>query len=303
MDEARCTELRRLVTSEELYVIANVKSLNYSCAECNIQLLPCSFLKNVNLRKPYFKTRKGIHHKQDCDVEGESKIRSKGATARLTSSEGFPLPYPNRFKIKKDDLVDPLVATESQGMDTKRPNRKNADRPNSDGRNSNYETTSFRSVVNQYFDFPFDRDRALFFEGVTGNTYNTVFKKIISTRGKQQFLIQGDAQKVYYASLPWKLCKVDNEILNIELSPGRWVERDSKRINERAYYLELNLSSWPKQNKTRFLNEYKKIIELVRGTDRKVAIAFVGVQDTIDDFFRFHSTDRRLIAFKVFNDA
>lgn len=64
MDEARCKELGRVVTSEELYIIENVKLLNYSCYECDVELLPCSFLKDVNLRKPYFKTRKGVHHEQ-----------------------------------------------------------------------------------------------------------------------------------------------------------------------------------------------------------------------------------------------
>ncbi len=303
MDEARCKELGRVVTSEELYVIENVKSLNYSCDECSVELLPCSFIKDVNLRKPYFKTRKGVHHKQDCDAEGDSKIRSKGATARLTSSEGFPLAYPNRFKIIKDDVTELQVATEHLGIGTRRPSRKNSESVGSRGRKSNYETTSFRSVVNQYFYFPFDRDRALFFESVEGNSYNKVFKKIKSTRGKQKFLIQGDVQKVYYASLPWKLCKEDGNILKVELSPGRWIEYDGKRVNERPYYLEVEFSNWPKQSKTKFLNEYKKVTELVRGTNRKAAIAFVGKQDTNDDFFRFHTVDRRLIAFKVFNDA
>lgn len=303
MDEARCKELGRVVTNEELYFIENVKSLNYSCDECDIELLPCSFLKGVNLRKPYFKTRKGIHHKQGCDAEGDLKVRLKGASTRLTSSEGFPLAYPNRFKIKKDDVVESPEATGSQGIEKRRPNRNTVGRADSNGRKSNYETTSFRSVVNQYFDFPFDRDRVLFFEGVVGNTYSMVFKKITSTRGKQKFLIQGNVQKVYYASLPWKLCEVDNETLKIELSPGRWIELDSKRINERPYYLEINFSNWPKKSKTKFLNEYKKVTELVRGSDRKAAIAFVGEQDTSDDFFRFNSADRRLIAFKVFNDA
>lgn len=303
MDEARCKELGRVVTSEELYILEDVKSLNYSCDECSVELLPCSFLKDVNLRKPYFKTRKGVHHKQDCDVEGDSKIRSKGATARLTSSEEFPLAYPNRFKIQKDDIAETQVATEHLGIGTRRPRRTNSERIDSSGRKSNYVTTSFRLVVNQYFDFPFDRDRALFFESVAGNSYNKIFKKITSTRGKQKFLMQGDDQKVYYASLPWKLCKEDGDILKIELSPGRWVERDGKRINEAPYYLEINFLNWPKQSKKKFLNEYKKVTELVRGTNRKVAIAFVGEQDTSDDFFRFHTVDRHLIAFKVFNDA
>lgn len=305
MDEARCNELGRVVTSEELYIIEDVKSQNFSCDLCSVELLPCSFLKDINLRKPYFKTRKGVNHQKDCDAEGDSKVRSKGASTRLTSSEGFPLAYPNRFKSRKDDAVKPPIPNVAKDVEIRRASKRNKDKIKDDfnRRKSNYQTTSFRSVVNQYFDFPHDRDRELFFEGLEGSSYNTVFKKITSTRGKQDFLIQGDKKKVYYCAMPWKICQENDQILKIELSSGKWVEQDGKRVNERPYYLEIDFTSWPKQSKTKFLNEYQKIAVLVRGTDRKAVIAFVGEQDTTDDFFRFYVVDRSLIAFKVFNDA
>ncbi|WP_217522019.1 hypothetical protein [Vibrio metschnikovii] len=303
MDEARCKELSRVVTSEELYIIDKVKSLTYSCDECGIELLPCSFQKNVNLRKPYFKTRKGVHHKQGCDAEGEAKIRSKGASTRLTSSEGFPLAYPNRFKLRKDDVVEPTGVITPLAPDSRHPNKRKKDQSDGSGRKSNYETTSFKSIVNQYFDFPYDRDRALSFEGVDGTTYTEIFSQIRSTRGNQKFVIQGDKQKIYYASLPWKLSIEDNGKIQINLSPGKWVEREGKKVNERPYYVEVDFSNWPQRSKSKFLSDYNKIIELVRGTNRKAAIAFVGEQDTKDDYFRFYSIDRRLITFKVFNDA
>lgn len=303
MDEARCKELERLVTSEELYIIENVKSLYFFCDECGIELRPCSFLKGVNLRKPYFKTRKEASHKIGCYAEGDYKIRLKGILSRLTSSEGFPLAYPNRFKLRKEDTIEQPNLTVPSKVSSRRCNQKNRREREFTGQKSNFETTSFKSIVNQYFDFPFDRDRQLFFEGVDGTSYDQVFKKIKSTQGKQQFLIQGDINKVYYAPLSWKLCHENNGIIKIELSPGRWVEKDGKRKNEEPYYLEINFSSWPKQSKTKFLNEYKSVTELVRGTDKKAVIAFVGIQDTKKDSFKFHVIDRHLIAFKVFNDA
>ncbi|HGF7496813.1 TPA: hypothetical protein AB5A57_003438, partial [Vibrio cholerae] len=303
MDEARCKELSRVVTSEELYIIENVRSLSYECDECGVELLPCSFLKDINLRKPYFKTRQGINHKEGCDAEGEAKIRSKGLSTRLSTLEGFPLAYPNRFKLRKEDVVEPNGVITPSDNNTRYPNKRNKEEKSSSGRKSNYETTSFKSIVNQYFDFPFDRDRPLYFEGVDGTTYSDIFRKIRSTKGKQQFLIQGDEEKVYYASLPWTLSNEDNEKISINLSPGKWIEQEGKKVNDRPYYLDIDFSEWPKGSKSKFLNEYKKIIELVRGTNIKAAIAFVGKQDTKDDYFRFYSSDRRLIAFKVFNDA
>jgi hypothetical protein len=303
MDEARCKELNKVITSEELYIIDNVKSLAYSCDDCGIELLPCSFLKNINLRKPYFKARKGIYHIQGCDAEGAAKIRSKGTSTRLTSSEGFPLAYPNRFKLRKDDVVEPTVPIFPLTSEARSLNQRTQSQFDNVGRKSNYETTSFKSIINQYFDFPHDRDRVFYFEGIEGKTYMEIFSRIRSTQGKQQFLIQGVGKKVYYASLPWTLSVEDKGKISINLSPGRWIELEGKKVNERPYYLEIDFSDWPKGSKTKFLNDYKRIIELVRGTNIKAAIAFVGEQDTTDDYFRFYSFNRRLIAFKIFNDA
>ncbi len=50
MDEARCKDLNRVVTGEELYVIDNIESLSFSCDACGIPLNPCSYKKEVNLQ-------------------------------------------------------------------------------------------------------------------------------------------------------------------------------------------------------------------------------------------------------------
>ena len=63
------------------------------------------------------------------------------------------------------------------------------------------------------------------------------------------------------------------------------------------------MSDWPNQSKTKFVNRYKDAINLVRGTKNKALVAFVGIQDTKSDFFRFYATNRLLITFKLFHDA
>lgn len=201
MDEARCLNPISIVTSEELYLIESPSLLHFVCDECEVELIPCSYVKDVNLRKPYFRTKSPENHKQGCSAEGDSKIRSKGASSRLTNAEGFPLAYPNKFKLRKDDLTDDsnIEAKETKAIKTSSKSTGNS--PPKDRKKISYETTSFRSIVNQYFDFPFDRDRPLSFEGVKGSTYSDVFSRINSTIGKQQYRIQGTDRKIYYGVL------------------------------------------------------------------------------------------------------
>jgi len=297
MDEARVITTGDVITGEELYLMDDVDSTSFCCDECEIILIPCSYIKDVNLRKPYFKTHKG--HNIGCKAEGISGIKKKGFNSRLTSKEGFPLAYPNKFKLRKDDVVipEPVTPESPSGVRTFNKNKRQDDEGR--GRKSNYETSSFKSIVNQYFDFPKDRDRALFFENIEGATYKDIFYPIRNTIGEQHYRFQGEGQNVYFSTISWKKSSIDNDILRIELSRGKWVNKK----NERAYYLEIDCSEWPRQTKTKFLNRYHKILDTVRGTKIKAAIIFVGEQDRSDDFFRFYANNRLLIAFKLFNDA
>jgi hypothetical protein len=89
MDEARCVESGELVFSEELYIIDDVPSLSFCCDECGIDLIPCSYVKDVNLRKPYFKLNKGEEHIAGCYAEGDAKVKGSGLTSRLSTSKVF----------------------------------------------------------------------------------------------------------------------------------------------------------------------------------------------------------------------
>lgn len=299
MDEARIVKSGEVITAEELYFTENVAEIAFCCDECEITLVPCSYIKDVNLRKPYFKTLPNQNHKTFCEVDSASKVKNKGRNSRLTSKEGFPLAYPNRFKLRKENVVDTPTLPSEPRPNTRRKRDVNQNNYSGQGRKSNYETSSFKSIVNEYFDFPHDRDRAISFEGIEGDKYNNIFKSIQNTIGKQQFNIQGDQAKIYYATLSWKIAEPKNDILKIELTRGKWINNK----NQRPYYVEVNMSDWPNQSKTKFVNRYKDAIHLVRGTENKAVVAFVGIQDTKSDFFRFYATNRLLIAFKLFYDV
>ncbi|BCL70541.1 hypothetical protein TUMSATVNIG1_25030 [Vibrio nigripulchritudo] len=299
MDEARIVESGEVVTAEDLYFIVNVDKTNFCCDECEVPLVPCSYIKDFNLRKPYFKTYPDRNHKSWCETESASKIKKKGQRSRLTSEEGFPLAYPNRFKLRKESASEVSGTLSGRGNKKGRLGSRNANEFPDYSRKTNYETSSFKSIVNEYFDFPHDRDRELFFEGVSADTYSTVFQRIENTIGRQHFRLQGEEMKVYYSTLSWKIAEAVDDVLQIELSRGKWVDKK----NERPYYVEIDMSVWPKQSKTKFINHYKNVVETVRGTSNKALIAFLGMQDVDDDYFRFFAQNRLLIAFKLFHDA
>ncbi|QUM85972.1 hypothetical protein [Moritella sp. 28] len=299
MDEARVVKSGDIVTAEDLYFMDKVSSTDFCCDECDIPLVPCSYIKNVNLRKPYFKIYTSHNHESWCNTEAAAKIKKKGQSTKLTSDEGFPFIYPNRFKLRNENTIEPSLPPSILERKNKRARIRNDNELNETNRKSNYETSSFKSIVNEYFDFPHDRDRTLNFEGVAADTYNTVFKRLENTIGKQKFRIQGEEKKVYYATMSWKITEPENDILHIELSRGKWVDKK----NERPYYVEIDMCEWPKQSKTKFFNRYKEVVEMVRGTNRKALISFVGHQDIADDYFKFHAENRFLIAFNLFHDA
>ncbi|TNZ05357.1 hypothetical protein [Vibrio parahaemolyticus] len=299
MDEARILKSGEVVTAEDLYFMENVEKTDFCCDECEVPLVPCSYIKDFNLRKPYFKTFPDRNHKSWCETESASKIRKKGLRSRLASEEGFPLIYPNRFKLRKESASEASGTSSKPGIRKARLGTRNSNEFPDNNRKSNYETSSFKSIVNEYFDFPHDRDRELFFEGVNADTYATVFQRIENTLGKQRFRLQGEETKVYYSTLSWKLAEVVNNILRIELSRGKWVDKK----NVRPYYVEIDMSDWPKQSKTKFINRYKAVVETVRGTSKRALIAFLGKQDIEDDYFRFFAQHRLLIDFKLFHDV
>ncbi|MGO2324096.1 hypothetical protein [Vibrio casei] len=297
MDEARNVKTGEIVTAEDLYFIKNPRTIDFCCDDCEVKLNPCSFLRGINIKKPYFQTFPGKPH-IECEFASEATKRKKGQTERITTLEGFPLNYPNRFKLKKEGDSEP---TDIVLPKPERKKRLPSDIPDgkSRGLKSTYLTTSFRTIVKEFFDFPHDRDRALIFDGVMGSTYKDVFQRIKNTLGKQLFRVQGKDTKVYYAPISWTRAEPENDVLVIDLNCGRWV--DKKKV--RSYYVKIDMNDWPQQTKTKFLNRYYEYLDLIQGAkNSKCVIAFVGYQGNRDQHFGFIAKDRRLIDFKIFLD-
>ncbi|WP_282168011.1 hypothetical protein [Shewanella japonica] len=302
MDDAHCVELNKRMTNEDLYLLENVKSHTFLCDECGVELIPCSYKKAINLRKPYFKTGKNKEHKPHCFAKAVSTIREQAKKSRITTEEGFPLSYPNCFNLTAAKSVkqSPEVSDE-KGTDTSHSKRA-AKADLGVRQKNNYVTSSFQTVVDQYFNFPYDRDRKLNFEGITGSEYRDVFQKILNPVGKQKFRFQSkdDENKVFYSTLSWEKPAITENTITVKLSAGWWQEVDGKKQNLRPYYIEIDIASWPQTSINHLVERLKHIQQLVKGTDKKAAIVFVGRQDRETDFYRFTCNEPRLISLKVF---
>ncbi|MCL1065597.1 hypothetical protein L2735_02075 [Shewanella olleyana] len=307
MDDARCIELNKIVTNEDLYVLENVKSYQFVCDECGVSLIPCSYKKSVNLRKPYFKTGKNAEHKAGCYAKATAKIREQAKTSRISTEEGFPLAYPNRFNlaaVKSAKFIHEELINE-EPSDSKRIGAQNISSAANAGHTKtkqNYVTSSFQTLVDQYFNFPFDRDRELTFEGIKGNQYQQIFQKINNPIGKQKFRFQTaePETKIFFSILSWDKPEIDNNIIKIKLSAGWWQQSAGKKKNLRPYFVEINTEGWQASVLTKFTERLAQIRELVKGTDKKALMAFVGEQDREEDFYRFTCDESRLMCFKVF---
>ncbi len=302
MDDARCVELQKTVTNEDLYLIDDVKSYQFVCDECGVSLIPCSYKKAVNLRKPYFKTGKNSEHLVGCYAKVTSKIREQAKTARISTDEGFPLAYPNRFNLTaaKSVKTDKSSASDIQAQHgVIKKQFDNASRANS---KQNYVTSSFQTLVDQYFNYPFDRDRELTFVGISGHQYQQVFQKIQNPIGKQKFRFQSEKpeKKVFFSSLSWEKPEIIDDQIIVKLSAGWWQESDGKKKNLRPYFVEINTTEWSKTVLNNFTQRLTQIRELVKGTDKKAMMVFAGKQDREQDFYRFTCDESRLICFKVF---
>lgn len=302
MDDARCVELKKVITNEDLYLLDNVKSYNFVCDECGIPLIPCSYKKAVNLRKPYFKTGKNAEHQSDCYAKATSKIREQAKTARIATDEGFPLTYPNRFNLSASSSTKHLVDEIQQESGKVQSVRAGLNSSKKNQLKQNYVTSSFQTLVDQYFNFPFDRDRELSFDGINGSQYRDIFQKINNPIGKQKFRFQTETSeaKVFYSTLSWDKPDITENKIVIKLSAGWWQEIAGKKQNVRPYFVEVNIQQWSDKTISKFVERLKQIQQLVKGTDKKAMMVFVGEQDRDSDFYRFECDEVRLINFKVF---
>ncbi|MFQ3215333.1 MAG: hypothetical protein ACI9C9_002879 [Marivirga sp.] len=299
MDEAKIRETAEIVTGEDLWYMNQIDTKSFECIYCGVDYIACSFIQNEHKRRPYFRLHNGtIHKKDNCAYQHSDAIKLKGQEQRLTTEDGFPLPYPSKFKLPKP-LHAPNLTT-LEGGDLAEPTNtdlggKASLQYQGPNQQHQYVTDSFRAIVSHYVNFPNDRSLSLEFEGVIGNTYQSCFKSLIQPSLDQKPIIQ-EINKINLTVASWKSPTLDGNLLQIVCNNGLWV--DKKPIEK--FIIEINVAYWPKRAVNAFLYEYKKALHEIRGKKgKKLLIFFLGEQDTQDNLYRFFANDYRLLTIKV----
>jgi hypothetical protein len=299
MDEAKVIETGEIITGEDLWYMDEIDAKSFECIYCGIDYIACSYMKDVHKHRPYFRLRNGTIHKVDnCGYQHSDAIKLKGQEQRLTTKDGFPLPYPSKFKLPKP-LGAPSLAIPEDDTSAEPTNTDPKDRApvqyQGPSQQHQYVTDSFRAIVGHYVNFPNDRSLPLEFEGVKGNTYQSCFKSLIQPSLDQKPIIQ-EKNKINLTVASWKSPTLDGNLLKIICNNGLWI--DKKPIEK--FIIEINVTYWPKRALDAFLYEYKKALHEIRGKKgKKLLIFFLGEQDTQDNLYRFFANDYRLLTIKV----
>lgn len=288
------TDNGELVSSDELPLIENPAKYQYTCRECSVPMFPASF-RPENIIAAHFRVYSSTPHTADCSVVASSPMQRQASTQRITSKNGFPLTYPSVFnrqtearKENQDENATTGKARQQRGSNSSSHNPQQQVTPPS-------TTSSFSKVVRSYFDFPFDKDRALNFEGVKGKTYEEVFHKIENTKGNQYYRLHPSEEKqgctkVFYAPLARQDKKKTNKFfLNIPLFAGRWNKSSNSYQNQ--YTLRIQRNKENRKSFVNLINKLNKAIDTVNNHYDKqtVTLVFVGRQQTPpDDTYTFY---------------
>jgi hypothetical protein len=294
METARDSHTLELIEAEELWAMLTVDSTRYICRGCAQQVFPASYDKTINKKRPYFKLGPRKEHLMGCDVDGEAKIVNRAKKERVGTSEGFPMPFPNRLTLTDQRLVegekefDALV----DGRARTRASRERAE--NAQRKHHGHTVTTIRMICRAYMKYPNDRPyMPLSVPGVNGGTYSRIFKFVW---GKPEPMI--DRTRLFYAPIRWTVKPViHEEYCELTLSAG---ERDEATGKYKSMYrVRVHWASWNKSRRETLIREYETTREEARqqaGNDNAAQswLFFVGTQDEADPSV-FHVEHFRLI--------
>jgi len=291
MNSAQDKYTGAIVEAEELWLIENVDHDRYVCRGCGIKVTPASY-RPENVVRPYFTTRDG-DHKSGCDVDGETKLVSKGRKGRVsTPRHGFPSPYPSRLVLRNERYVVGDCEPVSERANSEKNTAKS-----SEGIGAALISThrraanSIRPICRTFINFPFDRDLELTIPGIDTATYRSVFKKL-----KWDELIFYPKARLFYAAIRWNKPVDTEDYLEVLLDAGE--RGDNKRLL-RGYRIRVQWAEWSKAKRAFVRNEIeaarKEAIKASNENPKSKGYLFFIGQQSPDDVGIFLVTDHRLI--------
>lgn len=301
MEDARIRDTDEPVTGEDLWYMDDVEDNTYECVFCSTECRPCSYDKDVNLRRPHFRIL-GKHSPGCLYDAADSKTIKDNKLKKIRDEEGKPGHYPSKFAFPRD-----RAKGEAQSKPT--PNNKNPsnqDHPSDRDKGLNrriakdrpYRTSSFRLLVNHYINFPYDRDLPLEAESISGNSFKTCFKSLFTN--KDAPLIK-PKNKIYYSTSKWSKPEIRDHLITIKFNAYIEVDcRGGSKTNKENLYLEVDTSSWPQTVKDSFMHDFEKgrLDAIKSDGNKKLLVFFIGEQD-VNTPLKFIASNARLISFNV----
>ncbi len=297
-DIARDRLTDKIISAIELRYLQGVHNQRFECHACAVTMLPASYDREVNQKRPYFRLFKDTDHDKNCGAE-----KAKKAKARIHSvitEEGFPYPYPNELVLWEDTgsvtqtdrgVVCPVGTSGPVGG---KPKDKGATpEPH---KVHNHTTTTIRPLAQTYLDYPFDREyMSLLVPGVRGRNYENIFRYLFFTDDASF-----SEPNIFYGSVRFSRIRVQEEFAEVELSEGQWEKIDGKSRLVRPQIVRIHTSGWAKLMRDSMLDELevtrREIIDAHAKGDKKTKgwLFFLGRQDPVDKFL-FHVNDPRLV--------
>ena len=105
MGTARDRHTLNRVDAEDLWNIENVDQNGYICTGCNLKVIPCSHDKLRNKRRPYFRFTNPRGHEPNCTYENEVRLTKKAKKKQISTSDGFPIPYPSSLVLRDENDI------------------------------------------------------------------------------------------------------------------------------------------------------------------------------------------------------
>ncbi|MGE8643520.1 hypothetical protein [Acinetobacter vivianii] len=283
-----------LIDAEDLWELeGNVDKDRYRCPGCGVKVSPASYLRDENLKRPYFlELHKTDPHKDDCDIAGEKKLKAKARKQKVFSENSIlPSFIPTSLK-----LIDTRIKTgdESKEKSLSSNSQIKNDSISTEGngiRRSTGTAQNIRRLCQCYINYPNDRDLPLNLPNIGKSTYGKLFSHIPNKK-----IVTISTSRILLAPMQFSEPKISDTEIIIELSRGIWNDDFTKLIEK--YSLIVDISNWSKAKKTMF----KRELELVRRQaihtnnkkKNKTWVFFLGEQDA-HDLSKFYVEDHRLV--------
>lgn len=266
------------VEAESLWYLENIHHDGYECPDCAVPVYPASYDKEINKKRPYFHLGKGKLHAQGCYIVGETEIIRRAANERVGTTEGFPLPVPNKLVLR-----DTLIITSPTECEVPLANIHGSRTRSDAGRRSNtshaYTVTTIRPLCRTFMNYPHDLAYLpINIPGCTGNTYAEVFFRLPSNKVEK---FQRSVN-LYYAPLQWGKPQECKSHIEWNVNAGEWDTTANRRSNTHCYKVRLMWGSWTDRQRSVVKKEIDVCRKEVQGTKKKAWLFCIGVQGVMD---------------------